>query len=225
MPSTRQASTSQPQSPVPNSPNNQPTTTTPPPAPLPIEGPNIVNIVCGVNLNCLIDLRSVALHALNARYAPKRFQAVTLRQREPKSCALVFASGKMQVLGTRSVADARLAARKFARIIQKLGYQVRMTGFNVQNLVAHVNVKFTVRLEGLLATRHSAFCSYEPEIFPGLIYRIVKPKVSLLVFTTGKIVLLGAKREEDLEEAMRLMFPLLKEHRLLKASDAKDVAR
>lgn len=194
----------------------QPQLATPNPSPsppLPIEGPRIVNVVCGVNLNCRLELRTIALHARNAEYNTRRFQAVTLRQNEPRSSALAFKSGKMQVLGTRSMNDARLAARRFARMIQKVGLRVRITGFIVQNLVAHVNVRFAVRLEGLHAG-HGRYASYEPELFPALIYRMMQPKVSLLIFATGKIILLGAKREEDLDDAIKKMFPVLKEFQI-----------
>lgn len=179
--------------------------------PLPIDGPRLINIVCGVNLNCLIDLKTVALHARNSYYNPKRFQAVTLRQRDPRATALVFASGKMQVLGCRSISDAHLSARKFARMVQKLGFDgVKLSNFNIQNLVAHADAKCKVRLEGI-HLKHRAFARFEPEIFPGLCYKMVRPSVTVLIFANGKMVLLGAKKEEDIHLALKLLYPVLKE--------------
>lgn len=177
---------------------------------LPVSGPNITNIVCGVNLNCMIDLNTVSLHARNTFYNPKRFPAVVLRIREPKATALVFAKGKMQILGSRSVDDAKLAARRFARMIKKLGFNVRLDGFNVQNIVANADCKMPVRLEGLALT-HRHFARFEPEIFPGLVYRIEVPKITVLVFAMGKLVFLGARREQDIDEALRLLYPVLKQ--------------
>lgn len=140
-----------------------------------------------------------------------------MRIREPKTTALIFASGKMVVTGAKSEEMSRLAARKYARIIQKLGFQAKFTDFKIQNIVGSCDVKFPVRLEGL-AYAHGHFSSvrlsvlpwpccvyvyanahntynnqYEPELFPGLIYRMVKPKIVLLIFVSGKIVLTGAK--------------------------------
>lgn len=83
------------------------------------------NIVSTVNLNCKLDLKKIALHARNAEYNPKRFAAVIMRIREPRTTALIFSSGKMVCTGAKSEDDSRLAARKYARIIQKLGFVVR----------------------------------------------------------------------------------------------------
>lgn len=82
------------------------------------------NIVSTVNLNCKLDLKKIALHARNAEYNPKRFAAVIMRIREPRTTALIFSSGKMVCTGAKSEEDSRLAARKYARIIQKLGFTV-----------------------------------------------------------------------------------------------------
>lgn len=85
------------------------------------------NIVSTVNLNCKLDLKKIALHARNAEYNPKRFAAVIMRIREPRTTALIFSSGKMVCTGAKSEEDSRLAARKYARIIQKLGFMVSST--------------------------------------------------------------------------------------------------
>ncbi|CAG8750537.1 12087_t:CDS:2, partial [Cetraspora pellucida] len=154
--------------------------------------PMLQNIVATVNLGCKLDLKTIALHARNAEYNPKRFAAVIMRIREPKTTALIFASGKMVVTGAKSEDDSKLASRKYARIIQKLGFNARFTDFKIQNIVGSCDVKFPIRLEGL-AYSHGHFSSYEPELFPGLIYRMVKPKIVLLIFVSGKIVLTGAK--------------------------------
>lgn len=82
------------------------------------------NIVSTVNLGCKLDLKKIALHARNAEYNPKRFAAVIMRIREPRTTALIFSSGKMVCTGAKSEEDSRLAARKYARIIQKLGFPV-----------------------------------------------------------------------------------------------------
>ena len=82
--------------------------------------PILQNIVATCNLAVELDLKTIALHARNAEYNPKRFAAVIMRIREPKTTALIFKSGKMVVTGAKTEEDARNAARKYARIIQKL---------------------------------------------------------------------------------------------------------
>ncbi|CAK9807429.1 TATA-box-binding protein [Anthophora quadrimaculata] len=171
--------------------------------------PQLQNIVSTVNLNCKLDLKKIALHARNAEYNPKRFAAVIMRIREPRTTALIFSSGKMVCTGAKSEEDSRLAARKYARIIQKLGFPAKFLDFKIQNMVGSCDVKFPIRLEGLVLT-HGQFSSYEPELFPGLIYRMVKPRIVLLIFVSGKVVLTGAKVRQEIYEAFDNIYPILK---------------
>ncbi|KAD3066477.1 hypothetical protein E3N88_34357 [Mikania micrantha] len=118
--------------------------------------PTLQNIVSTVNLDCKLDLKAIALQARNAEYNPKRFAAVIMRIREPKTTALIFASGKMVCTGAKSEQQSKLAARKYARIIQKLGFPAKFKDFKIQNIVGSCDVKFPIRLEGL-AYSHGAF--------------------------------------------------------------------
>ncbi|XP_066981089.1 TATA-box-binding protein-like [Macrobrachium rosenbergii] len=167
------------------------------------------NIVSTVNLSCRLDLKKIALHARNAEYNPKRFAAVIMRIRDPRTTALIFSSGKMVCTGAKSEEDSRLAARKYARIVQKLGFPAKFLEFKIQNMVGSCDVRFPIRLEGLVLT-HSQFSSYEPELFPGLIYRMVKPRIVLLIFVSGKVVLTGAKVRDQIYEAFDNIYPILK---------------
>jgi transcription initiation factor TFIID TATA-box-binding protein len=198
----------------------EPTSPLPPPLPSEVDRtrhpsgivPTLQNLVSTVNLGCRLDLKEIALHARNAEYNPKRFAAVIMRIREPKTTALIFASGKMVCTGAKSEEASRLAARKYARIIQKLGFSAKFLEFKIQNIVGSCDVRFPIRLEGI-AHNHSHYCSYEPELFPGLIYRMVKPKIVLLIFVSGKIVLTGAKVREEIYEAFENIYPVLAEYK------------
>lgn len=170
--------------------------------------PKLENIVSTVNFDCELDLRQIALHAKNAEYNPKRFAAVIMRIRTPKTTALVFHSGKMVCTGAKSEADSETAARKYAKTIKKLGFNVKFKEFKIQNIVASASANFLVNLE-VLRNQHQKFCTYDPEIFPGLIYRMVQPKIVLLLFSSGKVVLTGAKKREELIEAFNKIYPTL----------------
>ncbi|XP_042337943.1 TATA box-binding protein-like 2 isoform X2 [Plectropomus leopardus] len=171
--------------------------------------PQLQNIVSTVNLGCPLDLKFIALQARNAEYNPKRFAAVIMRIREPRTTALIFSSGKMVCTGAKSEEQSRLAARKYARVVQKLGFPARFLDFKIQNMVASCDVCFPIRLEGLVLT-HQQFSSYEPELFPGLIYRMVKPRIVLLIFVSGKVVLTGAKERAEIYEAFENIYPILR---------------
>lgn len=174
--------------------------------------PQLQNIVSTMNLCCTLDLRKMALQARNAEYNPRRFAAVIMRIREPRTTALLFRSGKVVCTGARSELQSRIAARKFARIAQKLGYDAKFTDFKIQNIVASCDVGFCIKLESL-ALNHSQFSCYEPELFPGLVYRMVQPCILLLVFVSGKVVLTGAKVREDIYKAFNNIHPILKKYR------------
>jgi transcription initiation factor TFIID TATA-box-binding protein len=171
--------------------------------------------VASVDFKTQLDLPLIATQARNAEYNPRRFAAVILRLREPRATGLLFRSGKVVVTGARSEDDAKLAARKLARIAQRLGHPgVAFADFRVQNIVASTDVGFPVRLEGLVAEDSGRSQSYEPELFPALIYRMLTPvKVVLLVFVSGKVTMTGAKTRGALVQAMEQLYPELMRHR------------
>lgn len=173
----------------------------------------IQNMSSTANLGVRLDLKQIALRCRNTEFNPRRFAAVIMRLREPRATALIFASGKMCVTGTKSTHNSTLAAKKFAYIIERVGFKPQTyIDFKVQNIVGTVDVGFPIRLEGLVYA-HSTFASYEPELFPGLIYRLVSPRVVFLIFVSGKIVITGAKTEMDLKEALTKLYPVLVEYR------------
>ncbi|KIM89484.1 hypothetical protein PILCRDRAFT_95280 [Piloderma croceum F 1598] len=145
-----------------------------------VEGivPTLQNIVATVNLDCRLNLKTIALHARNAEYNPK-----------------------MAVTGAKSEDNSQLASRKYVRIVQKLGFDAKFSEFKMQNIVGSCDVKFPIRLEGL-AYSHGQFSSYEPE-----------PKVVLLIFVSGKIVLTGAKVREEIYMAFNTIYTVLSEFR------------
>jgi transcription initiation factor TFIID TATA-box-binding protein len=165
------------------------------------------------NLGVKLDLRRIALRCRNTEFNPRRFAAVIMRLREPRATALIFASGKMCVTGAKTTHNATLATKKFATIIEKVGFKPKdMVDFKVQNIVGTADLGFPIRLEGLVYT-HSTFASYEPELFPGLIYRLVRPRVVFLIFVSGKVVITGAKTEKDMKDALTSLYPTLVEFR------------
>ncbi|KAK1392597.1 TATA-box-binding protein [Heracleum sosnowskyi] len=178
--------------------------------------PTIQNIVSTVNLDCHFDLKHIALSARNAEYNPRRFAAVIMRIKDPKTTALIFSSGKLVITGAKSEERSRVAARKFARIIEKIGYTVKFKEFKIQNMVGSCDLKFPIRLERI-SINHAAFSSYEPELFPGLIYRMKDPKIVLLLFVSGKIVITGGKKKEEIYKAFANIYPVLTQFRKIVA--------
>lgn len=187
--------------------------------------PRLQNIVSTANLCCKLNLRQIALQARNAEYNPKRFAAVIMRIKDPKTTALIFSSGKMVCTGAKSEEESRKAARKFAKIIKSLGFKVDFKEFKVQNIVGSCDIRFKIHLTKLNSTLNGINekfknkngrknnCHYEPEAFPGLIYHMTQPKIVLLIFVSGKIVLTGAKQKNEIFEAFNKIYPLLTKYK------------
>mmetsp|Transcript_130154 Transcript_130154/g.193716 ORF Transcript_130154/g.193716 Transcript_130154/m.193716 type:complete len:272 (-) Transcript_130154:139-954(-) len=171
----------------------------------------IQNIASTANLGVRLDLKKIALKCRNTEFNPRRFGAVIMRLREPRATALLFASGKICVTGVKSTHNATLACKKFHYIIERVGFKPKeYMDFKVQNIVGTADCGFPIRLEGLVYA-HSGYASYEPELFPGLIYRLVNPRVVFLIFVSGKVVITGAKKESDLSTALTKLYPVLVE--------------
>lgn len=194
--------------------------------------PKLQNIVSTANLGCQLKLRTIALQARNAEYNPKRFAAVIMRIREPKTTALIFSSGKMVCTGAKSEEESKQASRKYAKIIKSLGFPVEFKEFTVQNIVGSCDIHFQLQLSKLNMKLGKNFsknskakyiCHYEPEVFPGLIYHMLDPEIVLLIFVSGKIVLTGAKQKNQIYEAFNKIYPILYQHKMEKTGKSNKV--
>ncbi|XP_050346865.1 uncharacterized protein LOC126771152 [Nymphalis io] len=167
------------------------------------------NCVSTVSLGCELKLLDIYCRTRFSEYNPARFHGVVMKILEPRATALVFRSGKIVCTGAKNEHDSYLAARKFARIIQKLGFQAKFLNFKVQNFIATADLRFPIRLEALQQA-HGQFTSYEPELFPGLVYRMIRPRVVLLIFVNGKLVITGGKTRNEIFEALDIIHPILR---------------
>ncbi|CAG2179763.1 unnamed protein product [Oppiella nova] len=171
------------------------------------------NVVATVNLGRRLPLQEISRQCLNAEYNARRLNILFIRIRNPKTTALVFKSGKMVTTGANTERNAHKSARRFARIIQRFVPDVRFFNFQIHNMVASGAVLFSLRLE-ILCIHMGYRAHYEPELFPALVYRMSEPMVTVLLFSTGKVVITGAKGRQELMKAFELMLPMLqKVHR------------
>ena len=187
--------------------------------------PIIQNIVSTVDLGCTINLNEVALQAQNSYYSPKKFSGLIMRIKEPKSTALIFSTGKMVCLGAKNEEQSKNACKKFAKILKNLDYPITFKKFKIRNIVSSCDVKFKIPLLKLylhiLKYLGKKYVFFESEIFPGLIYHCVdnykknednteKSNIVFLVFTSGKIVIAGAKKTNQIYEAFDEFYPVLR---------------
>ncbi|MEM0358415.1 MAG: TATA-box-binding protein [Hadesarchaea archaeon] len=172
-----------------------------------IEIQNIVLSVAyeGVTFN----LERLAKMLDNARYDPEVFPGIAYKSEDPPASFLIFSSGKMNCVGARSMRDAKLAIKKLTQKLKKAGAKIKSEPkVQVQNIVASFDFKREFDLEKI--SRMYENTEYEPEVFPGLVFRLEKPKAVVLLFVSGKGVCAGAKTMKDIEAAARAILKILK---------------
>jgi transcription initiation factor TFIID TATA-box-binding protein len=174
----------------------------------------IENVVASATLNQRVDLNAVVKGYPGVEYRPEQFPGLVFRLKRPKTATLIFNSGKMVCTGAKSEKEAKRAVMKVIRELKKSGIIIiGKPELKIQNIVASAN------LSGLIDLERSAYSlgrtMYEPEQFPGLIYRMDVPKVVILLFASGKLVCTGAKKEEDVYEAVSKLHKTLEEEDLI----------
>ncbi|MGC8566099.1 MAG: TATA-box-binding protein [Caldisphaera sp.] len=175
----------------------------------------IENIVATVILDTPLDLNLIETRIPDVDYNPDQFPGLVYRLQSPKITALIFKSGKMVVTGAKSVKQLVWAVKTILKKLMVKG--VPMQGkpqIQIQNIVASANLNVVVDLEKAAFTLPKSM--YEPEQFPGLIYRMEKPRVVLLIFSSGKMVITGAKRESEVDDAVFGIYDILKNNSCIK---------
>jgi len=170
----------------------------------------IQNVVATARLKYRIDLNAIVRYFPNVEYRPETFPGLPFKLERPKSCTLIFSTGSMVCTGTKNEKEARRAVKKVLRELRKAGITVPgRPEITIQNIVASVELGgVTIDLEEAV---HKLRAMYEPEQFPGAIYRMQDPKAVFLIFSTGKLVCVGAKREEDVYRAVENLVATLEE--------------
>lgn len=170
----------------------------------------VVNVVASVTLNDEIDLYKVARKYKDIEWNPERFPGLIMRITNPKACILVFHTGKLVVTGLAKGEDIHDVTKEVIKKIREAGIEINSEPkIEIQNVVASGDLGSDINLD--LASILLERAIYEPEVFPGLIYRMVEPKVAFLIFSSGRIVVAGAKTEDIIKEGIRLLKEQLQE--------------
>jgi transcription initiation factor TFIID TATA-box-binding protein len=180
---------------------------------------HIQNIVASANLGTELDLNKLALNMSDAEYEPKTFPGLIFRLKDPKSGTLLFRSGKLVCTGTKTLHQLNLSIEAVIMNIKKAG--IPITGspkIEVQNIVASADLGQPVNLNSVVMSLGLERVEYEPEVFPGLVYRLNDPKVVILLFGSGRLVIAGARTPKDVEASVKKIKEELRAAELLRAS-------
>ena len=175
---------------------------------------SIENVVASATLNQKVDLNAVVKGYPGVEYRPEQFPGLVFRLKRPKTATLIFSSGKMVCTGAKSEKEARRAVMKVVKELKKGGIIIiSKPELKIQNIVASASLGGMIDLEKAAYTLGKTM--YEPEQFPGLIYRMDEPKVVILLFASGKLVCTGAKKEENVYDAVGKLHLLLEDTNLI----------
>ena len=169
----------------------------------------IQNIVATTSLEKPIPLTKLARTQPNTEYNPETFPGLVLRVKEPKSAVLVFSSGNLVCTGTKSVAQVKKVIQAVIKQLRKINVNVTIKPkITVQNIVASgsINLKLNLNYFAL----HMENTEYEPEQFPGLVYKLREHNATFLLFTNGKLVCTGTKNKKQLEDSMKQLLKNVK---------------
>ena len=169
----------------------------------------IVNIVVSTSLEHDIPLEKMAATLSNTEYNPEKFPGLVIRIREPKTSALIFSSGKVVCTGARTLEKVEESLQQIIKSLEKINIKIKIKPkINVQNIVASGSVGMDLNLNVLAMKLENT--EYEPEQFPGLVYKLPQAKATFLLFSNGKIVCTGTKSEEQVNDAVDKLIENLK---------------
>ena len=169
----------------------------------------IVNIVVSTSLEHDIPLIKLAETLPNTEYNPEQFPGLVMRIKDPKTSALIFSSGKVVCTGAKSLTKVRESISKIIKNLAKIRIRIKVKPkIIVQNMVASGNIFMDLNLNSLAMKLPNT--EYEPEQFPGLVFKLKDTRATFLLFSNGKIVCTGTRSETKLREAVDQLIVTLK---------------
>uniref|UniRef100_A0A0K8TKU0 TATA box-binding protein-like 1 n=1 Tax=Tabanus bromius TaxID=304241 RepID=A0A0K8TKU0_TABBR len=170
----------------------------------------INNVVCSFSVRCHLNLREIALNGFNVEYR-RQNAMVTMKLRRPYTTASIWSSGRITCTGATSEEQAKIAARRYSRCLQKLGFRVRFHNFRVVNVLGTCSMPWAIKIVNF-SEKYKKEASYEPELHPGVTYKIITPKATMKIFSTGSITVTAAS-VADVQAAIEHIYPLVYEFR------------
>ena len=174
-------------------------------------------MVITVKFSDRIDLNLLLKKLEGGEYEPNQFPGLVYRMEKPRVSFLIFSSGIMNCTGAANLNEAKNAIKKMLILFKQIGVKVYKPKIEIQNIVASAKLGARLNLDTIAFNLENS--EYEPEQFPGLVYRMADPKVAFLLFGTGKIVCTGARNAKQIEKAIDCLVKRLKKIRAFKKAN------
>jgi len=170
------------------------------------ESIQVENVVASSDIGQELDLETLSEDLGATDYDPDNFPGLVYRMQDPKAAALIFRSWKVVCTGAKSVDDVTTALEYVFDELRELGVDVATSpDIEIQNIVSSGDLDHTLNLNAIAIGLGLEHIEYEPEQFPGLVYRLDDPDVVALLFGSGKLVITGGKQLDDAEQALTVI--------------------
>jgi transcription initiation factor TFIID TATA-box-binding protein len=167
------------------------------------ESLKIENIVASGVIADSIDLAEVSKKIPSCELNTKRFPGAVYRIEKPKIASLIFSSGKVVLTGIRDKNALEEGLKLIINSLKKAGVKTyKEPKVAITNIVCSYDIGKYINLNKVVITLNLENIEYEPEQFPGLVYRIRDPKIVALLFSSGKIILTGGKNLDDIKKGL-----------------------
>ena len=171
---------------------------------------SIVNIVVSTSLEHDIPLEKMAATLSSTEYNPEQFPGLVIRIKEPKTSALIFSSGKVVCTGAKNLDEVDASLQQIIKSLEKINVKITVKPkIKIQNVVASGNIYKDLNLNELAMQLENT--EYEPEQFPGLVYKLIDARATFLLFSNGKIVCTGTRGEDEVDNAVNVLIDRLNE--------------
>jgi transcription initiation factor TFIID TATA-box-binding protein len=170
----------------------------------------IVNIVVSTSLEHDVPLEKMAATLSNTEYNPEQFPGLVIRIKDPKTSALIFSSGKIVCTGAKTLEKVEESIQQIIKHLAKINIKITIKPkIKIQNVVASGDIYKALNLNELAMQLENT--EYEPEQFPGLVYKLIDARATFLLFSNGKIVCTGTRGQEEVDNAVKMLIDRLDE--------------
>lgn len=166
----------------------------------------IDNIICSIQTADDFDVEGLSEKIPNTVYNPEEFEGLSIKYEDLKTASIILSNGKIICTGAKNIEDAEETITKTISEINKTGLSIEEDFvIKVENIIASVNLYKDLHLSSIANGLILKNVTYEPEKFPGLIYKIGDSCVEVILFSSGKLVCTGATSIDEATESINKM--------------------
>ena len=167
---------------------------------------DIHNVFCSFKVRCQLDLEDISKRGYNVELCKKNRNYIIMKLKQPATTAKIWPSGKILCMGAKSEKDSKITARRIARLLQNLGYNVVFSNFTIHNCHGSVLLPFHIKIVDFCKAHQEA--SYEPELHAGVVYKVEHLGATITIHQTGQMIIF-APSVKNLKEAVEHVYPLV----------------